>query len=177
VNSATGTPEQRAASIRLLALDVDGILTDGRIVYGNDGEELKAFNIKDGLGIKLLQQAGVPVAIITGRQSAIVTRRAKELGISHVIQGREDKREALEELCRLCKLEVTECAYMGDDLPDLGAISACGLGMTVADASQAVREAAHWQSERPGGDGAVRDACEFILRARGAWDRVTADFA
>lgn len=171
------TAQQRAANIRLLALDVDGILTDGRIVYGNNGEELKAFNIKDGLGIKLLQQAGVNVAIITGRQSAIVARRAGELGIEHVIQGREDKREALEELCRLCELAPNDCAYMGDDLPDLGAINHCGLGMTVADASAEVREAALWQSQRCGGDGAVREACEFILRARGAWDQTTRDFS
>jgi 3-deoxy-D-manno-octulosonate 8-phosphate phosphatase (KDO 8-P phosphatase) len=116
------------------------------------------------------------VAIITGRQSAIVARRASELGISHVIQGREDKREALLALCRQCEIDVAQCAYMGDDLPDLGAINVCGLGMTVADASQAVREAAQWQSERAGGAGAVREACEFLLRARGAWDQVTSEF-
>jgi 3-deoxy-D-manno-octulosonate 8-phosphate phosphatase (KDO 8-P phosphatase) len=176
VNPSPTTAEQRAARIRLLALDVDGILTDGRIIYGNDGEELKAFNIKDGLGIKLLQQAGVPVAIITGRQSAIVARRANELGISQVVQGREDKREALEELCALCEIDIAQCAYMGDDLPDLGAINACGLGMTAADADETVREAAHWQSRQRGGEGAVREACEFILRARGEWDRVKSDF-
>ena len=176
MNSPANTAEQRAANIRLLALDVDGILTDGHIIYGNEGEELKAFNIKDGLGIKLLQKAGVPVAIITGRESAIVARRAGELGISHVIQGREDKRQALEELCRLCSVDITECAYMGDDLPDLGAIKACGLGMTAADASHTVAEAAHWQSQRRGGEGAVREACEFILHARNAWEDVMADY-
>ncbi len=176
MNPASISAEQRAARIRLLALDVDGILTDGRIIYGNDGEELKAFNIKDGLGIKLLQAEGVRVAIITGRESAVVARRAGELGISHVIQGREDKRRALEELCELCELKLEECAYMGDDLPDLGAITACGLGMTAADAVQAVSDAVHWQSGLDGGQGAVRDACEFILRARGAWARVTAEF-
>jgi 3-deoxy-D-manno-octulosonate 8-phosphate phosphatase (KDO 8-P phosphatase) len=106
------TNQNRAAHIRLLVLDVDGILTDGRIYYGNSDEELKAFNIKDGLGIKLLQDAGVGVAIITGRRSEIVARRARELGITRVIQGREDKRQALLELCA-GELTVDDCAYMG----------------------------------------------------------------
>lgn len=163
-----GDPAARkAARIRLLALDVDGILTDGRIYYGNAGEELKAFNIKDGLGIKLLQNAGIRVAFITGRQSEIVARRAAELGIQAVIQGREDKRQALLELCHSEGLTFEDCAYMGDDLPDLGAIRAAGLGLTVADGSRSVREAADWISASNGGCGAVREACEFILGARG----------
>ena len=158
---------QRAAGVRLLVLDVDGVLTDGSIYYGNSGEELKAFSIRDGLGIKLLQRVGVQVAIITGRRSEIVARRARELGIAEVVQGREDKRAALEELCDRLELSLSDCAYMGDDLPDLGAIRAVGLGMTVADAERAVAEAAAWQSRRGGGRGAVREACEFILEARG----------
>jgi 3-deoxy-D-manno-octulosonate 8-phosphate phosphatase (KDO 8-P phosphatase) len=161
--------QDRAAAARLLALDVDGVLTDGRIYYGNSGEELKAFNIKDGLGIKLLQASGVKVAIITGRQSEIVARRARELGVEDVIQGRDDKRQALLELCQRHGLNIEECIYMGDDLPDLGAIAAAGLGMTVADASATVRQAADWISEARGGCGAVREACEFILSARGEW--------
>lgn len=171
------TLQERAARVRLLVLDVDGVLTDGRIYYGNDGEELKAFNIKDGLGIKLLQRAGIRVAIITGRQSEIVARRARELGIANVIQGREDKLEALRGLCRQQDLQVEDCAYMGDDLPDLGAINACGLGMTVADASHTVRQAADWLSALDGGAGAVREACEFILAARGEWTDIEAEFA
>jgi 3-deoxy-D-manno-octulosonate 8-phosphate phosphatase (KDO 8-P phosphatase) len=159
--------ENRAADVRLLALDVDGVLTDGRIYYSNTGDELKAFNIKDGLGIKLLQKAGVQVAIITGRQSEIVARRARELGIDDVVQGREDKREALLELCQRHGLGLEDCAYMGDDLPDLAAIVCAGLGMTVADGSPAVCEAADWVSGHNGGSGAVREACEFILSARG----------
>jgi len=171
------TVRDRAAAIRLLALDVDGVLTDGLIYYGNDGEELKAFNIKDGLGIKLLQAAGVKVVIITGRRSEIVARRASELGISDVIQGREDKRQALLELCNEAELTPADCAYMGDDLPDLGAVNAAGLGMTVADASAVVRDAADWCSTSRGGRGAVREACEFILSARGEWDAVEVNFA
>lgn len=170
------SPEKRASRVKLLALDVDGVLTDGRIFYGNDGEELKAFNIKDGLGIKLLQRAGVSVAIITGRQSRIVDRRAQELGIEHVIQGREDKKTALLELCSILSLELEDCAYMGDDLPDLSAICAAGLGLTVADGNATVRAAAHWQSQLGGGCGAVREACEFILRARGELETQEAVF-
>lgn len=166
-----------AATVRLLVLDVDGILTDGRIYYGNSGEELKAFNIKDGLGIKLLQAAGVRVAIITGRQSEIVARRARELGIVDVIQGREDKREALLELCREMDLTEQDCAYMGDDLPDLGAITAAGLGLTVSDASSAILRAADWHSNLGGGCGAVREACEYILAARGMLAAAEAEFA
>jgi len=168
--------QDKAQSIKLLALDVDGILTDGRIYYGNNGEELKAFNIKDGLGIKLLQSAGVAVAIITGRTSGIVERRANELGITDIIQGREDKLEALEELCKRNKLKLADCAYMGDDLPDLGAINSVGLGLTVADATSAVRSAAQWCSSRSGGDGAVREACEFILRAKGKLTALEAQY-
>lgn len=171
------TTENRAAVIRLLALDVDGVLTDGLIYYGNSGEELKTFNIKDGLGIKLLQIAGVRVAIITGRQSQIVVRRAQELGIEDVVQGREDKREALLELCQRRGINMEECAYMGDDLPDLGAINAAGLGMTVADADPAVRAAAQWRSQFNGGCGAVREACEFILSAKGKWPALVEEFA
>ncbi|WOJ98342.1 HAD-IIIA family hydrolase [Congregibacter brevis] len=156
-----------ARDIKLLALDVDGVLTDGRITYGNDGEELKSFNIKDGLGIKLIQAAGVEVTIITGRQSNIVDRRAKELGIKTIVQGREDKLSALLEICEARGLAVRECAYMGDDLPDLAAVRAAGIGMTVADASVALLAAADWQSSLPGGNGAVREACETLLHARG----------
>jgi 3-deoxy-D-manno-octulosonate 8-phosphate phosphatase (KDO 8-P phosphatase) len=158
--------QDKARPIKLLVLDVDGVLTDGKIYYGNNGEEFKAFNIKDGLGIKLLQRAGVSVAIVTGRQSAIVTRRAMELGISDVIQGREDKLVALEELCSQLGLTLGECAYMGDDLPDLSAINSVGLGLSVADGAGPVRAAAQWCSTRRGGDGAVREACEFILQAK-----------
>ena len=157
---------QKALQLQLLALDVDGILTDGSIYYGNAGEEIKAFNIKDGLGIKLLQRAGVAVAIITGRQSDIVARRARELGISDVIQGREDKLTALRALCQDKGLAMEHCAYMGDDLPDLAAITSAGLGLTVSDATEVVRQAADWVSSAPGGRGAVRQACEAILDAR-----------
>lgn len=165
-----------ACAIKLLALDVDGVLTDGRISYGNDGEELKSFNIKDGLGIKLMQRAGVEVSIITGRQSNIVERRARELGIDTIIQGREDKLTALLELCDAKGLQLSECAYMGDDLPDLAAVRAAAIGMTVADASPLVLASADWRSTQPGGNGAVREACESLLAARGQLDDLEASF-
>lgn len=176
MTGVTAAVIEQAAKVKLLALDVDGVLTDGRLYYGNAGEELKAFNIKDGLGIKLLQRAGVAVAIITGRSSQLVERRAAELGIEEIIQGREDKRQALGELCRRLGLALDECAYMGDDLPDLSAITAAGLGMTVADAAAAVARAADWQSTAGGGAGAVREACEFILDARGQRDELEAGY-
>jgi 3-deoxy-D-manno-octulosonate 8-phosphate phosphatase (KDO 8-P phosphatase) len=166
-----------ALQIRLLALDVDGVLTDGRITYGSNGEELKSFNIKDGLGIKLAQRAGIEVAIITGRSSSMVERRAAELGIGTIIQGREDKLLALRELCEARQLELTECAYMGDDLPDLAAVRAAGIGMTVADASAAVQASADWQSSFNGGAGAVREACEALLEARGQRAQLESSFA
>ncbi len=168
---------ERARAIRLLALDVDGVLTDGRISYSNTGDELKSFNIKDGLGIKLLQRSGIEVAIITGRSSAIVERRARELGIETIVQGREDKLVALRELCAERNVSLEECAYMGDDLPDLGAIQAAGLGLSVDDGSRAVREAADWCSSRRGGDAAVREACETLLIARGELAELESTFS
>jgi 3-deoxy-D-manno-octulosonate 8-phosphate phosphatase (KDO 8-P phosphatase) len=158
---------ERAKPIRLLVLDVDGVLTEGTLFFGNQGEELKAFNIHDGLGIKLLQRNGVEVAIITGRTSELVARRARDLGIAHVIQGREDKRIALDEMRKPLNIELAEIAYMGDDLPDLGAIRVVGLGMTPADGQNIITQHAHWQSNKNGGAGAVREACELILRAQG----------
>ena len=142
-----------AKNIKLLLLDVDGVLTDGKLYYGNSGEELKAFNIQDGLGIKLLQQAGIQVGIITGRVSALLQRRADELGISPVIQGREDKLTALRELLQGMNLGLNEIAFMGDDLPDLSVINTVGLGITVANASSTLTTEAAWQTRRSGGDG------------------------
>ncbi|MEQ9395042.1 KdsC family phosphatase [Haliea sp.] len=170
------TAAAMARGIRLLALDVDGVLSDGRVIYASDGSELKAFNIKDGLGIKLLQRAGITIAIITGRKSGVVGRRAAELGIFHLVEGREDKLTALNELCASLDLDLAQCAYMGDDLPDLGAIRAAGLGLTVADAVAEVRAAADWCSTANGGAGAVREACEWLLQLRGEWLAIVAEF-
>lgn len=165
-----------AKNIKLLLLDVDGVLTDGKLYYGNSGEELKAFNIQDGLGIKLLQQGGIQVGIITGRVSTLLQRRADELGINPVIQGREDKLTALRELLENQNLGLHQIAFMGDDLPDLSAINLVGLGITVANACSTLAAKADWQTLRSGGDGAVREAAEMILKAQGKFDTLVERF-
>lgn len=158
----------KARAIRLLALDCDGVLTDGRLIYGNDGEEFKAFSILDGLGIKLLRASGVEVAIITGRKSEIVQRRARELGIGELLlQGREDKLVALQELLGKLGMGLDAVAYCGDDLPDLPAIRAAGLGLAPANAHALVREHADWVTTVRGGDGAVREITDLIMQAQG----------
>jgi 3-deoxy-D-manno-octulosonate 8-phosphate phosphatase (KDO 8-P phosphatase) len=163
---------QKARDIKLLVLDVDGVLTDGRLWYGNNNEELKAFDIQDGLGIKLLMSAGIDVAIITGRSSALVARRGSELGIRHIIQGREDKLVALRGLCTELNIELATVAYMGDDLPDLSAIRAVGLGITVANGHRLVAPHAAYQTTRGGGDGAVREICDLLLTAQDKLDAI-----
>jgi len=158
---------RRASHVRLVALDVDGVLTDGRLYFGARGEALKAFDVRDGLGIRLLQQAGVAVAIVTGRSSAIVTARARELGIAHVLQGQADKGAALRALLEREGLQARQCAYMGDDWPDLAALALAGLAATVADAPAEVRRRVHWVAPSPGGRGAVRDLATLLLKAQG----------
>ncbi|WP_461480565.1 KdsC family phosphatase [Porticoccus sp.] len=166
----------RARQIRLLLLDVDGVLTDGRLYYGNNGEELKAFNIQDGLGIKLLQKNGIKVGIITGRSSALVARRAKELGIELVVQGREDKLNALNEVLASGDYSLEQIAFLGDDLPDLAVIRRVGLGVAVANASALVATQALWQTTASGGQGAVRELAELILRAQDKLESILADY-
>jgi len=157
---------EAAKKIKLLLLDVDGVLTDGRLYYGNSGEEMKAFNIQDGLGIKLLQRAEVQVGIITGRVSALLERRATELGIHPIVQGREDKLTALQELMQAMAINLDEIAFVGDDLPDLAVIRRVGLGITPANGSSMLSSQAHWQTSKRGGDGAVREVAEMILGAQ-----------
>jgi len=161
---------EKARDIKLLALDVDGVLSDGKLYYGNEGEELKCFSILDGLGIKLLQDQGIIVAIITGRQSNIVSRRAKELSIKHVVQGREDKITALNELLTTTGFTLQQTAYMGDDLPDLSAIIQCRLGTTVANGHDIVKQHADWVSNKSGGNGAVRELADLLLQANDLFD-------
>jgi len=157
----------KAAKIRFFVTDVDGVLTDGSLYFSNEGEDLKAFNVRDGLGIKWLQEAGITTAIITGRTSQIVLNRAKGLGISHVIQGREDKKIALMEVCQQLGFSLEQTAYIGDDVQDLSAIRHAGLGCTVANGDPLVLEHADWRSDFPGGAGAVRQLAEFILASQG----------
>ncbi|HQQ62608.1 MAG TPA: HAD-IIIA family hydrolase [Pseudomonadales bacterium] len=159
--------ETLAQPIKLLLLDVDGVMTDGRITYNDAGQELKSFDIHDGLGIKLLQRSGVQVGIVTGRSSAMVARRASELGIDILLQGREDKWVAVQSIQQQLGLLSSEIAYMGDDLPDLSAIRHVGLGVAPANAVALVRSHAKLVTRAAGGAGAVREACEFILAAQG----------
>lgn len=165
-----------AQKVKLLLLDVDGVLTDGRLYYGNNGEELKAFNIQDGLGIKLLQQADIQVGIITGRSSSLVQRRADELGITPLVQGREDKLMALSELLEQLDFNLEEIAFIGDDLPDLAVIRRVGLGITPANGSQLVAGQALWQTTKNGGAGAVREVAELILSSQGKLDSLLASY-
>ena len=167
---------EAAKQIKLLLLDVDGVLTDGRLYYGNNGEELKAFDIQDGLGIKLLQRGGIQVGIITGRISALLQRRADELAMQPVVQGREDKLTALNELLQNMHIDMHEIAFIGDDLPDLAVINRVGLGITVANGNAAVAASAKWQTTRAGGNGAVREAAEMILTAQGKLDDLLAAY-
>lgn len=164
------TSHSNLINIRLVVLDVDGVMTDGQLTYDSTGQESKSFSIKDGLGIKLLQRHGIKVAIITGRVSAMVDRRAKELGIDIVIQGREDKLTALKEVIAQQKIDLDQCAYMGDDLPDLAAIASVGFGTCPADAVPAVWNRVHWTSQYAGGAGAVRELAEYLLHAQGRLD-------
>ena len=151
------------ADIRLLVMDVDGVMTDGKIIYTSDGQELKSFNIKDGLGIKRAQASGIETAIITGRTSPMIERRALELGIAHLVQGREDKLAALSGLLKQMDLSLDQVAYIGDDLPDLRAIESVKLGACPADAAFEVKSQANWVSTRAGGDGCVRELCDLLM--------------
>ena len=161
------TAEQRAARVRLMVLDVDGVLTDGRLYYGPQGEAMKVFDVHDGHGIKMLISNGVEVALLSARTSEMVSARAQELGISRVIQGRSDKAGAFTTLLADASVTSDASGYIGDDLPDLPAMRSAGFAATVADGCDAVKAAAHWISPQPGGRGAVRALAEFIVRAKG----------
>ena len=163
--------EDRAAEIRLLLLDVDGVMTDGHIVLTDGGEEIKSFHVRDGLGLKLLMDAGVDVAIMTGRTSKVVLNRTKEIGIEEVHQGVSDKAALLTSLMRRKGLDRNQICAMGDDLPDLPMLRAAGIAVAVADAAAEVREAAAVVTKNRGGTGAVREICEMILKARGKWEQ------
>lgn len=159
----------RAAKVRLLVLDVDGVLTDGTLVYGSSGEEVKRFHVRDGYALVVARRMGLAVAVISSRASAAVTRRLAELEIEEVHQGVRDKAARLAEIVARLGRARAEVAAMGDDLPDLPLLNAAGVALAPADAAPEVRRAAAWVSRQPGGRGAVREAVEMILRARKAW--------
>jgi 3-deoxy-D-manno-octulosonate 8-phosphate phosphatase (KDO 8-P phosphatase) len=156
----------RQRQIGLLILDVDGVLTDGSLFLGDGGEEYKAFHSRDGHGIRMAQHGGLEVAILTGRRSEVVAHRMRDLGVQHVLQGRRQKREALDELLAQTGFLPEQAAYVGDDVVDLAVMRRCGLGIAVADAHPLVAEHADWQTRAAGGRGAVREVCEGLLAAQ-----------
>lgn len=159
----------RARNVRLMAFDVDGVMTDGRLYFSPRGDEMKTFFSRDGLGIKMLARAGVQVAIITGRDSPIVAQRAANLGIELVMQGVEDKRAAMAQLLGRANLPFEQAGYMGDDVVDLAIMSACGFAATVPDGHAEVKRVAHYVAAAAAGAGAVREVCELLLRAQDRW--------
>jgi 3-deoxy-D-manno-octulosonate 8-phosphate phosphatase (KDO 8-P phosphatase) len=167
LNTVSDDIRQRAARIRLVAFDVDGTLTDGRLWYTEDGRELKVFHAHDGHGLKRLLANGIEVALVTARISRPVALRAEELGITHVYQGQSDKRACMIELQQALELARDATCFVGDDLSDVPAMEVCGLAVAVANAHPQVVPYAQWQTRRPGGDGAVREVCDLLLAAQG----------
>jgi len=165
--------EAKLAKIKLLLLDVDGVLTDGRIIYDGQGNELKAFDVKDGHGLKMVQRAGIRVGIITGRSSEVVRRRAAELGIEILYQGALRKLEPYQEILEQYRLSDEQVAYVGDDIVDLPILRRVGFSVTVADAVSDVLPLVDYVTVRPGGRGAVREVCDMLLRASGQWSELT----
>jgi 3-deoxy-D-manno-octulosonate 8-phosphate phosphatase (KDO 8-P phosphatase) len=166
----------QARRIRLVIFDVDGVLTDGSIYIGDDGQEYKAFYSRDGHGMKMLQRTGVTLAVITGRISEVVRIRMKSLGVEHVYQGQLDKLRAYEDLKDFMGLSDEEIAYVGDDLMDLPIMRRVGLSVAVADAHTLARHHSHWQTQSAGGRGAAREVCELIMEAQGTLDEITSSY-
>jgi len=166
----------RAAQVKLLLLDVDGVLTDGTLIYSSDGVESKCFNTQDGLGLRLLQDSGVSVGIITARTSPMVERRAQDLRLAHVFQGHSDKLVIYEQILKETGLRPPQTGYMGDDLMDLPILNRVGLAAAPANAVAEIRQRAHYSCERSGGSGAVRELCDLILEAQGNLERMRAKF-
>lgn len=168
---------EKAKKIKLVIFDIDGVLTDGRLYFDAAGNEMKVFHVQDGLGIQLLQQTGVEVAVISGRKSIVVEERMRSLGVKYIYQGRNDKSSAFDELIEhLLKLKPEQVAYVGDDLPDLSLIQRVGLGIAVANAVPLLRQQAAWTTTARGGEGAVREICELIMTAQGSLETLYKDY-
>lgn len=168
--------KQKAAGLKLMAFDVDGVLTDGSLYFTPAGDEIKVFSSLDGHGLKMLQASGVQLAIITGRRSKMVELRAANLGIKLLRQGVEDKRSVLHEILAELQLSPEQAGYMGDDVVDLPILKACGFAATVADGHDLVKQHTDWVSRKGGGRGAVRELCDFILQAQGHYDALMAGY-
>ncbi len=167
-------PQQIAKikALKLLILDVDGVLTDGRLFFDQQGQEYKCFHARDGHGIKLLRQSGVEVAVISGRKSASVALRMQSLGVEHVYQGHENKRQAFQEILQILQLKPEQAAHVGDDVLDLPIMTQAGFAVAVADANFAVKQYADWCTEASGGQGAVREVCDLIMQVQGTFESV-----
>jgi 3-deoxy-D-manno-octulosonate 8-phosphate phosphatase (KDO 8-P phosphatase) len=163
---------ERARRVKLMLFDVDGVLTDGNLWYSPAGEEIKSFHSFDGLGVKLLAQSGVEIALLSGRSSPAVAARAAELGVEHVLQGVEDKRERYEAFIRDLGFQERDTGFMGDDLVDVPVLLRCGFACTVHEAPEEVRKRVHYVAASPAGGGAAREVCEYIMRAQGTLARV-----
>ncbi len=163
---------EKAKKLKLLILDVDGVLTDGRLFFDDQGKEYKCFHARDGHGIKLLRQTGVEIAVISGRKSNSVALRMKNLGVEHVYQGHENKIAALNEIIQNLSVEPNQVAHVGDDLLDLPVMTRVGLAIAVNDANDAVKDYADWTTKTAGGLGAVREVCDFIMQSQGTYDQV-----
>jgi 3-deoxy-D-manno-octulosonate 8-phosphate phosphatase (KDO 8-P phosphatase) len=174
--AAATTLEARAADLAWLLFDVDGVLTDGRLVYGADGEQWKVFDARDGLGFKLAQRDGLKVGLLSGRESRALENRALEIGVDALVANRTDKDAAFREFLDAHATSARRVAYLGDDLVDLPVLLACGLSFATADAMPDVRSRVDHVLSRPGGRAAAREMVEVVLRARGTWDRLLADF-
>jgi 3-deoxy-D-manno-octulosonate 8-phosphate phosphatase (KDO 8-P phosphatase) len=167
---------EKAAQIRLLIFDVDGVLTDGSLFLGDDGQEYKAFHSRDGHGIKMLLSQGMEVAIITGRTSEVVRHRMENLGVTRLYQGQHDKTQAFRQLLEELRISAAQVAYVGDDVVDLPVMRQVGLAIAVQDAHPLVKQHAHWQTPSGGGRGAARDVCEMLLEAMGKLDEEMAKY-
>ncbi|HEX6853514.1 MAG TPA: HAD hydrolase family protein [Candidatus Polarisedimenticolaceae bacterium] len=174
--TASSEVDGRARRVRLVVLDADGVMTDGRITVFADGNESRNFFSRDGLAVKIGQRAGLRFAVISGRTSKVVDARARELGFVECLQGIHDKGATLRELAARQNVALDEVAFVGDDLVDLPAMRLSGFAAAPADADAEARAAAHWVTPSPGGRGAVRDFVELVLRAQGTWERITAAY-
>ena len=170
-------PGNNLSSIQMVLLDVDGVLTDGRIIYGDSGEEIKPFHVKDGFGIRMLMDAGLQVGIVTGRRSEALMHRCRNLGITLVFDGIRNKAAALEEICRATGCPADQVAFIGDDLPDIPIMTRVGYAVAVADAHEVVMRHADMVTRAPGGQGAVREFCELLLNARGLWEDILSRYS
>lgn len=166
----------RAKQIKLIIFDVDGVMTNGGLIIGDDGQEYKSFNTQDGLGMKLLKASGVQMAIITGRTSNVVTKRAESTGVAYFYQGVDDKLVAFHDLIAKLNIAPEHCAFMGDDVVDLPPMLRCGLAITVPAAPDCVKQRAHFTTQSQGGHGAVREVCELLMQAQGTYDAQFAQF-